>query len=433
MVTVDSKAHARLTALIGSLHTAVLCEDEARRIFLVNQAFCDMFSIAAPPEAMIGVDCSNAAEESKEAFVDPDSFVSRIETLLDEKEKVIGDVLDLRDGRHLERDYIPVWVDDEYVGHLWSYRDVSESVRAQRHTIQENKELARMQLELAERSAELERLNENLEREVVARTRELDKQRSTSLRSDRLRALGEMAAGIAHELSQPLLGVRGPAEHLALSAERNWNLDRERVSENARRIVEQADRMAHIIEHIRLFSREAGSPDTRHVDVREVVQMALDLTTAQLGEHGIRIRYDPPQSVRLVEANPYSLEEVVLNLLQNARDAVEALPSEQRDPPRCTIDLRVREESPSPREDRFVIIEIEDRGVGIPTEIVDRVFEAFFTTKPPDRGTGLGLSIARSITESFGGRLELRSRRGSGTVAIIALPALVPTPPPSRE
>ena len=289
---------------------------------------------------------------------------------------------------------------------------------------QVNNELARVQRELAKRNEELKMLNRDLEQEVASRTRELDQQRSFSVRNDRLRALGEMAARVAHQLNQPLVGVRGGAEHLALSAERGWELSPEQVSETAGRIVEQADRMAHIIEHVRLFSREAGSPHTQAVDVREVIRLTLDFTTVQFRRRGLSVRFDEADELPLVEANPYSLEEVILNLLRNAGDAVEALPPDKNDSKRQTVEVRVRTDLKPTRGDDWVVVEIEDRGVGIPAEIADRVFEAFFTTKPSGQGMGLGLSIARSIVESFGGRLVLRSREGKGTMVRIVLPAI---------
>ena len=121
----------RLHVLIASLSEAVLVEDEHRRISLTNGAFCRMFGIPAPPEAMVGADCSQAAEESKHYFRDPAAFVSRVQAVLDARETVIGDRLEMVDGRVLERDYVPVFQDGGYLGHLWKYRDVTDQVRAE--------------------------------------------------------------------------------------------------------------------------------------------------------------------------------------------------------------------------------------------------------------------------------------------------------------
>jgi len=118
---------SRFSTLIANLHEAVLVENEYRKIVLTNTAFCKMFAIPASPEQMIGQDCANAAEESKVFFVNPEEFVSRIEELLEAQKLVIGDKLKTIHGTYLERDYIPVFIDDRYIGHMWKYRDVTET------------------------------------------------------------------------------------------------------------------------------------------------------------------------------------------------------------------------------------------------------------------------------------------------------------------
>lgn len=120
----------RLAVLIGSLQEAVLLEDEHRRIELVNQAFCDLFAIPAPPTAMVGADCSKAAEQSAPLFSDPAAFVARVSELLVRQAPAHGDVLTMADGRILERDYIPVFIGTQYRGHLWKYRDITARVRS---------------------------------------------------------------------------------------------------------------------------------------------------------------------------------------------------------------------------------------------------------------------------------------------------------------
>lgn len=116
----------RLTTLITNLQKGVLVEDEHRRIILVNQLFCDFFSIPAPPEMMIGLDCSQSAEQSKHLFKNPEQFVARIEELLLKQEIVIEEELEMIDGRILERDYIPIFLEGHYRGHLWKYADITE-------------------------------------------------------------------------------------------------------------------------------------------------------------------------------------------------------------------------------------------------------------------------------------------------------------------
>ncbi len=115
-----------LTTLLSNLNSGILVEDEHRRILVTNQLFCDTFSIPATPEQLIGTDCSNSAEQTKHLFKNPDIFVSKINTVLLNKVAVFADELELTDGRILERDYVPIYIENEYKGHLWDYTDITE-------------------------------------------------------------------------------------------------------------------------------------------------------------------------------------------------------------------------------------------------------------------------------------------------------------------
>ena len=119
------------TSLITNMQSAVLLEDETRHIVFTNQQFCDMFAIPAPPAALQGADCSNSAEQSKLLFKDPEKFVKSIDHLLKKQQPVTGEVLELADGRVFERDYIPIFLEEKYKGHYWSYADISEKKKIQ--------------------------------------------------------------------------------------------------------------------------------------------------------------------------------------------------------------------------------------------------------------------------------------------------------------
>lgn len=121
----------RLAFLISNMQTAILVEDENRHIVLTNQVFCDMFGIPVPPELLTGADCSGAAEQNKVLFAQPEQFVHRIAELLQQKKVVVNEELRLADGRVFERNYIPIFIDDVYKGHLWNYKDITERMLAQ--------------------------------------------------------------------------------------------------------------------------------------------------------------------------------------------------------------------------------------------------------------------------------------------------------------
>ena len=123
-------ANARLSAILANAEAGVLLESEDRRIVLTNRRFCQLFRVPAPPEALVGTDCTGAAEASKALFAQPEAFVARIDEILARREPVLAEVVRMADGTVLERDYVPIHVEGAYRGHYWHYRDVTERERA---------------------------------------------------------------------------------------------------------------------------------------------------------------------------------------------------------------------------------------------------------------------------------------------------------------
>ena len=279
---------------------------------------------------------------------------------------------------------------------------------------------------VAEQRVELAEADHRLGDELEFRQRaeeaeaELRAQRLLTLRADRLRSLGQMAAGIAHELNQPLVGVRGLAEHLLIGMDRGWNLTDEKVRGKLSQIVKQADRMTHIIERVRMFARDAGEPESP-VQVNDVVQGALDMLGPQLRARGIVVDCELGERIPIIEFDTMSLEEVLLNLMVNAADALAEKSDDGVNSNANGIVVRTR----TIREDdqKRVLIQVIDKGVGIPKELLARVFEPFLTTKGPDQGTGLGLAICKYIVEHVGGTIRVESKVGRGTTVTVSLPA----------
>ena len=256
---------------------------------------------------------------------------------------------------------------------------------------------------------------------------QLESQKTLAMRSDRLRSLGEMAAGIAHELNQPLAGVRGIAEHILLAISRDWDLPKEKIKERAEKIVAQADRMIHIIEHVRVFAREAGKPEMSAVDVNDVVRAAMDMHGVQFRSWGIDMQSRLQDNLPNIQANGFSLEEVLLNLLANARDAVLERMADLSDYSGGRVEVHTEL-----TETGTIRVEVVDNGVGVPVGDQERVFEPFYTSKGPDKGTGLGLSISRTIVEQIDGRIWLEAAPGGGTKAILILPVAATKVVPKR-
>jgi signal transduction histidine kinase len=265
--------------------------------------------------------------------------------------------------------------------------------------------------------------NRQLKNEIALRRRaesELESQRTRQMRSDRLRSLGEMAAGIAHELNQPLVGIRGMAEIMEMTLEGGSPPPAEKTRHRVSVILEQVDRMVHIIDHVRRFAREAGSPETRRVDLNDVVRSGAKLLRTQFQSHGLALEFHLSDRPLPVTVNPFSIEEVILNLLSNARDAVEDRRRAADPPAGYTPRVELRTWNGAEGGEDRVFLEVRDNGTGLSPEIAPRLFDPFFTTKAPDKGTGLGLSICKSIVEEFGGRIECSEPKGAGAAFRLA-------------
>lgn len=279
----------------------------------------------------------------------------------------------------------------------------------------------RAELELREHRERLEELVRQRTEKLKAANEELAAQQALSVRSDRLRSLGEMAAGIAHELNQPLAGLRAFAEHVLIGLDRNWDVTEDEIRENLTSILEQADRMTHIIHHVRTFAREAGKEDVQPVQVNEVASSSADMLREQFRAHGLTLDCELAEGLPEVIANPFSLEEALLNLLLNARDAVEAKAGTTDREVGSVVLLRTLARQTEGKQ--FVAIEVVDQGVGMPESVLKRALDPFYTTKGPDKGTGLGLAISQSIVEGFSGAIEIDSVPGEGTKVTMSLPA----------
>jgi len=154
------KTNLRLSKTISNLNEGILLEDENRHIVLTNDFFCKLFNIPATPEQLVGTDCSNSAEMSKDLFDDPKGFVHRIEELVKDKKQALGDKLLMKNGTILKRDFLPIYIDNTYFGHLWKYTNITHAERTQnllKHNeekyrgIIENMNLGMMEVDLNER------------------------------------------------------------------------------------------------------------------------------------------------------------------------------------------------------------------------------------------------------------------------------------------
>lgn len=235
--------------------------------------------------------------------------------------------------------------------------------------------------------------------------------RAKATEAAKLATLGEMATGVAHELSQPAAAIGLAADLAALEAGRIAPSGTERLHAVLDDIAVQTTRMREIIDHFRIFAR-TESPDEGRFHPANAVRGALAIVRGTLSASGVQVETSIAADLPDVRGRLVPFEQVLVNLLINARDAMATLPQDAR---------RVQVGAEYHTMIDRVVMTVRDFGPGVPHDLRDRVFEPFFTTKPPGQGTGLGLSIAHGIVRSAGGTIEIANHRDTGAVVTLAL------------
>jgi C4-dicarboxylate-specific signal transduction histidine kinase len=260
-----------------------------------------------------------------------------------------------------------------------------------------------------ERTAELKSSYELLKEEIADRRMA----EAEVIRASQLAALGELAAGVAHEINNPINGIINYAQ-LLLNKSGQDDIEKDLAA----RIIKESDRIAYIVRSLLSFTRDGK--DNRHpVQIHEIISDTLALTEAQLKKDGITLEVDIPINLPRVIVQSQQLEQVFLNIISNARYALnQKYPGEHKNK---ILEIRcnkiVKKKTP------HIQISFNDRGTGIPDAIRDKVMNPFYSTKPSQIGTGLGLSISHSIIKNHGGVLTIDSVEGEFTKVFIDLPA----------
>ena len=235
------------------------------------------------------------------------------------------------------------------------------------------------------------------------------------IQNEKMAAVGQLVSGVAHELNNPLTSIAGLSEFL---------IERSRVSsgdkEHLRVIHDQAERAGRIVQNLLTFARK-GAPETTLVDLNDVVARTAMLVAYELKLRGVELDRRLRDQPVVVKGDRHELQQVLLNLLTNAVQAVEELPPGA--PRRIVIGTEL--------EGAQAVLHVSDNGVGVPGPLVSQLFTPFFTTKEPGRGTGLGLSISYRIIESHGGLLSYAAGPAGGSQFTVTLPAQ--DQPPSPE
>jgi len=237
------------------------------------------------------------------------------------------------------------------------------------------------------------------------------------IHSEKLSAIGQLVAGVAHELNNPLTSISGYTQLML----RDTGL-RDEVRSDLKHINIQADRAARIVQNLLVFARE-HKPERRMVNLNEEFRNTLSLRSYQLRVDNITVLNQVETELPMTVADPFQIQQVMLNLINNAHQAM----TERGGPGILTLRTFV---TTLPAADNgtttppMVVLSVGDNGVGIPARDLKRIFDPFFTTKPVGQGTGLGLSICFGIVQEHGGRIWAESELDVGTTVYVALPLL---------
>ena len=369
-----NQAVSVLSATLESTTDGILVVDRTGRMVQMNRKFIELWSI--PDHIVQSRDDTKALNFVLEQLAEPDSFVQKVRELYDTPEAQSVDELSFKDGRIFERYSLPQRIGGEIVGRVWSFRDVT----------------VRRQLE--------EQLRQ----------------------SNKMEAVGALAGGVAHDFNNLLTVIRGYAG-LVIDVLGPSHPERKDLDE----ITKAADRAAALTHQLLAFSRKQMLQPVA-LDLNEVVASLMTMLRRLIGED-IEMSIAPASALGIITADASQMEQVIVNLVVNARDAM---------PLGGRIEIRTEnvalDESSEyehinglPSGD-FVLLTVSDTGHGVAPDHRDRIFEPFFTTKELGKGTGLGLSTVFGVVKQSGGHLILESEVGRGAAFKIYIPRSVSCP-----
>ncbi len=222
--------------------------------------------------------------------------------------------------------------------------------------------------------------------------------------SEKLAIVGQLAAGVAHELNNPLTAILANAQIIQRGLVKDSDLH-----ESVELITQAGERAAHVVQNLLDFARKDDF-QLKPTDIHMTLQRSIDLIHHELVSHGINLEFIPDPNLPTILASEDHLQSVWLNLIMNAIDSMEKKPAQ--------IQLVTRKLKKSIR------ITFSDNGKGISAERLSRIFEPFYTTKPPGKGTGLGLSISQRIIKQHGGTIQVKSKPDTGSLFTVTLPII---------
>ncbi len=357
----QKKMLLRLSTIIENINGAVLLENEYRQIVLVNNQFCDYFQIPMAPTEMIGIDCSDAAENSKHLMQNPDEFVVKVHEILQERLPVYNEEVYFKDGRITERDYVPLYIENTYVGHLWFYKDITWK-----------------------KNHELELTNAKKVAEEAAKVKE------------------QFLSTMSHEIRTPLNAVLGITQLMMNQKPEPTQMH------NLELLKFSADNLMALINDILDFNKiDSGNLQLQNISFNLHYQLRgiVETFKYKASEKGVLLNLHIGDGVpAYVTGDQVRIGQILINLVSNAIKFTE----------KGSVTLSV-----NTAKDNNLNFKIIDTGIGIDEDKLKSIFDRFLQADQGINkkygGTGLGLAISKKLVELMQGRLEVTSEPGKGS------------------
>ena len=237
--------------------------------------------------------------------------------------------------------------------------------------------------------------------------------------SERMSGIGELATGMAHEINQPLNTISLTVDNIIFSLD-NKTITESYLKTKIDKVFDSISRIKKIIDHVRTFARDQDDFVQTGFDINNSINNCISMISEQLHHLDVHLKFSPDAKMPVIKGNAYRFEQVILNLLVNAKDAIEEKQNKNNEKFKKKIEISAY------IDDKFICIEIKDNGIGISPEDIDKVLLPFYTTKDPGHGTGLGLSISYGIIKELNGEIEIQSKLQIGTTILIKIPIKQP-------
>ena len=421
---------SQLRATLEATGNGILVIDWHGHIVNMNRLFSTMWAL--PADLLGAGNDQEILDFVADSVVDSDTCRRRLAEIVDTAD--VEDLFELNDGRIFASRSRPQYLGEQVVGRVFSFDDVTERKHVERQ-LRESRD--QLEAKVAERTADLQAANTALRAEQARQEeliRKLAEAHTQLLQSEKMASIGQLAAGIAHEINNPVgfvgsnigslqryvdnllrlldayedAAVQLPTDSrdrlAALRAEVDVAYLREDVHQLIAESADGVQRVRQIVQDLKNFSR-ASATEMEVADIEAGLDSTLNVVWNELKYKAEVVKeYGHVPAVRCI---PSQLNQVFMNLLVNAAHAITG---------RGRITVRTGADAGE------VWVEVEDTGGGIPPEHLDRIFDPFFTTKPVGQGTGLGLSLSYQIVRKHDGRIEVRSEVGKGSVFRVVIP-----------